>query len=415
MLGSTQHAWPLDESELKPALELIVALAHADMAVLMLHDDDNDQLVPVMAHGLTPNQLERIGAYRSAEGPLAVIPDRRTRVRLRDVTTEPTVFREIAREAGLRHAELLPFFRRDGGVLGAFALIHRNRRRTRRQSEVLEQYCADVIASALFHANEHVRSERARALTTSGDSEKMQFVARFSHELRTPLQSILGYVDLIRSGMAGPSTSEQLRMLDRISEGTRVIVTVINDLITFARLEVGQVAYNIISFSPATCIRSAEAIVTPLAQEHGIALDVVDCGPDVRVRADPDKLKQILVNLMANGVKFTPTGGRVTVRCRAEADDIIIDVADNGFGIPDDKLPEIFGPYVQLEAPKARHLGGSGLGLAISREFALGMAGDLTAASHLGHGSVFSLRLPRASSPRRAWLVRRNRPGRALS
>src|ERR1043166_8242259 len=228
MLGSTQHAWPLDESELKPALELIVALAHADMAVLMLHDDDNDQLVPVMAHGLTPNQLERIGAYRSAEGPLAVIPDRRTRVRLRDVTTEPTVFGEIAREAGLRHAELLPFFRRDGGVLGAFALIHRNRRRTRRQSEVLEQYCADVIASAVFHANEHVRSERARALTTSGDSEKMQFVARFSHELRTPLQSILGYVDLIRSGMAGPSTSEQLRMLDRISEGTRVIVTVIN-------------------------------------------------------------------------------------------------------------------------------------------------------------------------------------------
>jgi signal transduction histidine kinase len=126
-------------------------------------------------------------------------------------------------------------------------------------------------------------------------------------------------------------------------------------------------------------------------------------------------LKQILVNLLANGVKFTPTGGRVMVRCRVDGDSVVIDVTDNGYGIPDDKLPDIFGPYVQLEAPKARHFGGSGLGLAISREFAQGMGGTLTAASQMGRGSVFSLRVPRAPAETRPWITARNRIRRALS
>jgi hypothetical protein len=139
MLGTTQHAWPLDESELKPARQLIVALAHADMGVLMLHDDSAGQLVPVLAHGMTPHQVERIGCHRPAEGLFAIATGQHKRVRVHDAPTEPSFFHELAQETGFRQAELLPFFRRDGSVLGVFALIHRRARRARRLSVVLEQ------------------------------------------------------------------------------------------------------------------------------------------------------------------------------------------------------------------------------------------------------------------------------------
>jgi signal transduction histidine kinase len=113
------------------------------------------------------------------------------------------------------------------------------------------------------------------------------------------------------------------------------------------------------------------------------------------VHADADKLKQILVNLAANAVKFTRAPGKVTLSCRADDDSVCFDVSDTGPGIPQDRLGEIFNPYVQVGSPAVDSYGGSGLGLTISREFATGMQGDLTVSSDTHQGSVFTLRLPR--------------------
>ncbi len=153
--------------------------------------------------------------------------------------------------------------------------------------------------------------------------------------------------------------------------------------------------YRIAPVVAQDALRSTEAVVSPLALDHHVCLDVTACPPDLRVLADGDKLKQILVNLAANAIKFTKPGGTIVLSCRSESDAVAFDVTDTGAGIARDKLHAIFEPYVQLETSVVNSFGGSGLGLAISREFANGMAGSLTVESELGHGSVFTLRLPR--------------------
>jgi signal transduction histidine kinase len=242
-----------------------------------------------------------------------------------------------------------------------------------------------------------VEAERARESAEQVGRARIQFFARMSHELRTPLQSIAGYIDLLRVGSAEPLTPAQARLLGRVRDSEEILVHVIDDLITFSRLEAGHIVYHVGPVLAQEALRVTEAVVSPLASDRGVHLEIADCPAGIIVAADSDKLKQVLVNLAANAVKFTSRGGTVRLSCRSEPDGVSFDVADNGPGIDGDKLREIFEPYVQLGTPLLDRFGGSGLGLAISREFAAGMHGQLTVASTVGRGSVFTLRLPRAT------------------
>ncbi len=365
------HAWPLDASELKPALQLILGLARADMGILMLHDEESGMLYPVLGSGMSDTQTALFGSHRVDEVP------------------------SVARSLGFQTAEVLPFHGRDGRLLGAVGVIFRNRRGSRRRAAKLEAFCADTVACALWHAHQHIQAEGARERLTKTTQAKIQFLARMSHELRTPLQSIAGYVDLLRTGGSEPLTPAQARMLARIAESERILVHVIDDVITFSRLEAGHVSYNIGPVLAQEALRVTEAVVSPLAIDHHVRMELSPCPTGLLVRADGDKLKQILVNLAANAVKFTKPSGSVTLSCRTDADWVWFDVADTGAGIANDKLADIFEPYVQLGGSAVDTFGGSGLGLTISREFAAGMGGDLSANSKVGHGSVFTLRLPR--------------------
>ncbi len=152
-----------------------------------------------------------------------------------------------------------------------------------------------------------------------------------SHELRTPLQSIAGYIDLLRVGAATPPTPEQARLLARVHDSEEVLVHVIDDLITFSRLEAGHVSYQIAPVSAAEAIRIAHSVVAPLAASHDVSLETSTCS-GLFVSADGDKLKQILVNLAANAVKFCGTGGVVRISCQRDADSVCFDVSDNGPG-----------------------------------------------------------------------------------
>jgi signal transduction histidine kinase len=216
-----------------------------------------------------------------------------------------------------------------------------------------------------------------------------------SHELRTPLQSIAGYLDLLRIDPADPLTPSQARHVERMRVSEQILVQVIDELITFAQLEAGHVSYHLVATRAVEALRVAEAVVGSLALERGVRLEVLPVPKGVVVSADAEKLKQVLVNLTANAVKFTPPGGVVTLACRVESTTVYFDVIDTGPGIAADQLAGIFEPYVQVGAQSTTPLGGSGLGLAISRDFALGMQGELTVRSVLGTGSVFTLRLPR--------------------
>jgi signal transduction histidine kinase len=222
-----------------------------------------------------------------------------------------------------------------------------------------------------------------------------------SHELRTPLNAIGGYAELIEMGVQGPVTVPQREFLGRIQRSQRHLLGLVNEVLNYAKLESGSVRYDVADVRVLDAVTDAQALVAPQARAKGLTLTLADCPPDLSVRADPEKLRQVLVNLLSNAVKFTERGGAtVDVACEdsagARAPVVAVRVRDSGIGIPADKLDAIFEPFVQVRADLARQQEGTGLGLAISRDLARGMGGDLTAESAPGAGSTFTLVLPRA-------------------
>jgi signal transduction histidine kinase len=227
---------------------------------------------------------------------------------------------------------------------------------------------------------------------------KSQFLATMSHELRTPLNAIGGYAELLEMGVRGPVSSEQRDDLLRIQASQRHLLGLINEVLNYAKLETGSVHYDVREVAVRELLASAEALVSPQARARGLVLEVTTCDDDLVVRADAEKLLQILANLLSNAVKFTPPGGRIALWCGVQGSHVLFRVSDSGIGVPADKLDAIFEPFVQVRSDLTRTAEGTGLGLAISRDLARAMDGDLVAESVVGEGSTFSLTLPLGSS-----------------
>lgn len=398
MQGDMHPTWPLPASELRPALELARTLAHADMTVLLLHDDKAGALFPVIAQGISDEQCTLIGQQRLGIGPFGIAMTEHRRVVVRDAWRSHESLGEVAHTLGFRTVEILPLFGLEGQMVGALAVMFRRSHDTTRRVLELIEATAQLVVSVVHHARVALAAERARAVAEEIGRAKIQFLARMSHELRTPLQSIAGYIELLTIGSAEPLTPGQARLLKRARDAEKLLVHVIDDLITFSRSEAGHITYNIAPVIPADALRAAEAIVAPLAIDRDVRLTVAEPPAGIVVNTDGDKLKQILVNLTANAVKFTHRGGTVSLRSRIEPQAVTFEVEDTGPGIPAERLNDIFEPYFQLDGPVRDRYGGTGLGLAISHEFAAGMHGRLSVASTVGQGSVFTLQLPRTGS-----------------
>jgi signal transduction histidine kinase len=249
-------------------------------------------------------------------------------------------------------------------------------------------------AQALERARLFEAERRAREEAEAANRAKAQFLAVMSHELRTPLNAIGGYAELMEMGIRGPVTAEQREDLRRIKASQRHLLGLINEVLQYAKLETGAVQYDLTDVLVRDALSAAETLVAPQARAKGLLLVVEETPLDVVVRADPEKLRQILVNLIGNAIKFTDRG-RVDVGCEPRADHVRLRVRDTGIGIPSDKLGVIFEPFVQVRAGLTRTAEGVGLGLAISRDLARGMGGDLEVESTVGVGTTLTLTLPR--------------------
>jgi signal transduction histidine kinase/PAS domain-containing protein len=255
------------------------------------------------------------------------------------------------------------------------------------------------IGDQATQAFERVRlleaEHRAREAAEEANRAKTQFLATMSHELRTPLNAISGYAELLSLGLRGPTTPEQQEDLGRIMRSQRHLLSVINDILNFARLEAGHVEYRVTDVPVTDLLGDLESLIRPqLAAKN---LDFV-CDPvfgNVTARADIEKVRQVLLNLLANAVKFTAPGGQVRVECEHDDARVYIRVTDTGMGIPVERRGAIFEPFVQLHRTLAQPAEGTGLGLAISRDLARGMGGELTVESEPGRGSTFTLALER--------------------
>jgi signal transduction histidine kinase len=260
----------------------------------------------------------------------------------------------------------------------------------------LIQTVAAQCAQALERARLYELERAGRTAAEQSSRAKSDFLAVMSHELRTPLNAIGGYAELMELGIRGPITEEQRADLGRMRQSQRHLLGLINQVLSFAKLETGSVAFESRPVPIRDVLGVAESLVVPQANAHGLTLDTSRCPEDLEASADPEKLRQILVNLLSNAVKFTDRGGRIEVVCRGEGALCVVEVSDTGIGIPEDKLAAVFDPYFQVDRRLARPTVGTGLGLAISRDLARAMGGELTVESELGVGSTFTLVLPRA-------------------
>jgi signal transduction histidine kinase len=227
---------------------------------------------------------------------------------------------------------------------------------------------------------------------------KAQFLAIMSHELRTPLNAIAGYVQLLEMGIRGPVNDQQRTDLERIAKSQQYLTRLVRDVLDFARMEVGQLTVAVADVPLAEALDAADTFIAPQAHASGLAYEYRRPGRLVTVRADRERLEQVVLNLLSNAMKFTPAGGRVTLDCAVGGGAVIVRVRDTGRGIPAELQSTIFEPFTQVDGSYTRAVGGAGLGLAISRELSRAMGAELTVESVPGRGSTFALRLERGES-----------------
>ncbi|MGZ8469704.1 MAG: ATP-binding protein, partial [Gemmatirosa sp.] len=283
----------------------------------------------------------------------------------------------------------------DAGVHGAILWTFAAPRDFDAEERALMAAVAQQCAQALERARLREAERRARAEAEEANRAKSEFLARMSHDLRTPLNAIGGYAQLIELGVHGPVTDAQTHAIGRIRRAQEHLLTLINDILSFAKLEAGQVVVTLEPVSVRALVDELASLVRPEAARRGLALGV-DAGPDgLLVRADGGRLMQVLLNLTSNALKFTDAG-TVGLGVAAGDDWVELHVSDSGRGIPRDRLAAIFDPFVQARGAADEQKGGVGLGLAIGRELARLMGGDLVVASDEGRGSTFTVRLPRS-------------------
>ena len=239
---------------------------------------------------------------------------------------------------------------------------------------------------------------KAQLIAEDANAAKANFLAAMSHELRTPLNAIAGYVQLLEMGLRGPLTSEQETDLNRIKRSQEYLLGLIEQVLVFTQLEGHTIEIHLEDVRLDDVLRDAETMVKPQISAKGIHFSYLSADPGLVVRADREKMQQIILNLITNGAKYTEPGGRVVVSSESRNGTASIKVADTGRGIPENMLTHIFEPFVQLDRRLNQPREGVGLGLTISRDLARAMGGDLTVDSTPGVGSTFTLVLPRTEA-----------------
>ncbi|MEO6865018.1 MAG: ATP-binding protein, partial [Gemmatimonadaceae bacterium] len=324
----------------------------------------------------------------------------------------------VLRELRFCSVIIVPLIAR-GLTLGTLTLVMSDSGRQYDQDDVslvtdLADHAAIAIDNArLFRAAQQARTvaEDATAQAASASKAKSNFLATMSHEIRTPINAVLGYSELLSLELAGPLTEEQRAQVARIRASTAHLLTLVNEVLDLAKIESGTLRVETREALAGDTSNAALSLVSPQAAKKGIKISERcegACG--LIYLGDPDRVRQILANLISNAVKFTNSGGTISVRCdevvqapteaslQPSAPYVAFHVTDTGVGIAAGQLRNIFEAFVQAgsenQNPYTREQTGTGLGLAISRQLAHSMLGEITVESELGVGSTFTLFMP---------------------
>jgi signal transduction histidine kinase len=304
---------------------------------------------------------------------------------------------------GIQAVAASPIFDAQDNVVGA---VYGSRTRHPRSRDLgpleaqVVQLLALAVGTGLARQEQEAEATRlriARDAAEQADLAKSRFLANMSHELRTPLNAIIGYTELLQEEAGDRGQEAFLPDLKRIHVSAKHLLALINDILDLSKIEAGKMELVAESFDMAGLVRDVAVTVQPLVQQNGNTLDL-RCAADLgKVRTDPTRMRQCLLNLLSNACKFTQKGKITLEAARKPAagrDWVVLRISDSGIGMTPEQLQKLFQPFTQADASTTRKFGGTGLGLTISRKFAQMMGGDITVESELGKGSAFTLQVP---------------------
>jgi len=336
-------------------------------------------------------------------GAAAMLRDARTIVITEDIEVTLTATArsaedlDILRQLGMGSLLTVPLVARKA-LLGAITFVSAHPGFSYSPEDVqLAEDLAARGALALDNAQVYDLALVLQRTAETANQAKTAFLGAMSHELRTPLNAIGGYIDLLDMGLRGPVTEEQHADFVRVKTNQQHLALLVTEILNFVRVGSGRVSYDITDVKASDAMARAIDLIEPLFGQKGIVFDGISGDLSVVVRADPERVTQILVNLLSNAIKSTPAGGHISADCAALLETVTLRISDTGIGITAVKHEAIFEPFMQLKEGFANRESGIGLGLAISRDLARAMNGDITVESSEGKGARFTLSLPRAN------------------
>jgi signal transduction histidine kinase/CheY-like chemotaxis protein len=395
--------------ELKETIDFMLKAASdlvaCDAATVFLMEEDDSALAAIATFPFA-DSVGRVARFGLGEGIVGWAAQKRKVVSVVDATQDRR-FKNLDMGYAPRSVLIMPL-ESPRRLVGALTMARKEVKPFTSIEQALMQIIANQAAISIDNARLYAAQKRqlkeiadrtreleiANAQIAEISRLKSEFLANMSHELRTPLNAILGFSEILKDNLVMLTDEQRQECLENIHASGKHLLELVNDVLDLSKIEAGRMELSYDRFPVANAVREVHNVIRSLSERRDIDLSISVEPNELEVRADKSKFKQILYNLLSNAIKFTSQGGKVWVKAWADSGMVVAEVGDTGVGIPPEHHERIFDEFYQLDSATTRQIEGTGLGLSLTRRLVELHGGTIGVTSEVGHGSVFTFRLP---------------------